>query len=417
MKHSMLARIVTLGCRLNHADSALLMARLQNLGYTLTDDETLPCELIVVNSCAVTAEAEAKSRRMISRLRRENPGARIAAAGCAAEINGAALLNSGADLVLTNPDKKLLGIEFAGVKSIELPPENFAENSTSVFPFRTRAFVKVQEGCDNFCSYCIVPYVRGPSRSRDFAESVADCRQCIGTGIAEVVLTGVNTCNYNDNGKTLADLIRAVAALPGDFRIRLSSTEPHPGDMTIPELMAESSRLCRFLHLSMQHGSDRILQLMKRRYTARDFAAFVADIRKLVPDIHIGTDFIVGFPGETEADFNEALLILQDIGFANIHAFAYSPRPGTPAAAMKEKVPAPVVKERMVRLRELAERSARDFACSQVGKKVPVIFERCDGGFARGWSDNYLEVSMPQELVQCGRIIEVEATAGNLQIL
>ena len=242
------ARIVTLGCRLNHADTALLTARLEAAGYSLCDDPRLPVDLIVVNTCAVTAEAEAKSRRQILRLRRENPGAQIVAAGCAVELNKDALLNAGADQVLTNPDKKLLGKEFSGVKSIELPPENFAENSTSVFPFRTRAFVKVQEGCDNFCSYCIVPYVRGPSRSRDFAESVADCRQCIGTGIAEVVLTGVNTCNYNDNGKTLADLIRAVAALPGDFRIRLSSTEPHPGDMTIPELMAESSRLCRFLH-------------------------------------------------------------------------------------------------------------------------------------------------------------------------
>ena len=413
----MLARIVTLGCRLNHADTALLMARLQHLGYTLSDDETVPCDLIVVNSCAVTAEAEAKSRRMISRLRRENPGAQIAAAGCAAEINGAALLNSGADMVLTNPDKKLLGKDLPGVKSIDLAPENFAENCTSVFPFRTRAFVKVQEGCDNFCSYCIVPYVRGPSRSRDFAESVADCRQCVESGIAEVVLTGVNTCNYNDNGRDLADLIREVAALPGDFRIRLSSTEPHPGDLTIPRLMAEGNRLCRFLHLSMQHGSDRILQLMKRRYTAGDFAAFVKEIRRLVPDIHIGTDFIVGFPGETEADFNEALEILQDIGFANIHAFAYSPRPGTPAAAMKEKVPVQAVKERMARLREVAESSARSFALSQIGKKVPVIFERCANGFARGWSDNYLELSVPQELVQCGRITQVEATAENMLLL
>lgn len=413
----MLARIITLGCRLNHADTALLMARLQHLGYTLTDDETLACDLIVVNSCAVTAEAEAKSRRMISRLRRENPGARIAAAGCAAELNGTSLLNSGADFVLTNPDKKLFGSELSGVKSIDLAPENFQEKSHSVFPFRTRAFVKVQEGCDNFCSYCIVPYVRGPSRSRDFDEAVADIRQCVASGIAEVVLTGVNTCNYLDAGRDLADLIHQASALPGDFRIRLSSTEPHPGDLTIPRLMAEGNRLCRFLHLSMQHGSDRILQLMKRRYTARAFAGFVAEIRRIVPDIHIGTDFIAGFPGETEKDFNEALQILSDIGFANIHAFAYSPRPGTPAAAMKEQVPAPVVKERMNRLREVAERSAREFAHSQLGKKLPVIFERCSNGCARGWSDNYLEFAVPAGSVERGRITMVEATAENIQFL
>ena len=366
------ARIVTLGCRLNHADTALLTARLAEAGYAVCDDPARPVDLIVVNTCAVTAEAEAKSRRQILRLRRENPGARIIAAGCAVEVDPAPLLRAGADTVLTNPDKKHVFDSPGGLKSRELPVDNFYEKTLSTFPFRSRAFIKVQEGCDNFCSYCIVPVVRGASRSRDLEETVADCRRNIEAGFPEIVLTGVNTCNYFDHGCDLAGLIARISAIEGDFRIRLSSTEPHPGDLTLPELIAANKKVCRFLHVSMQHGSDRILKLMNRRYDAAGFADFTAEIKKLVPDIHLGTDFIVGFPGETEADFSEALRLVKKIGFANVHCFAYSPRPGTPAAEMPGRVHPDAVKERMNELRRIAADSARDFVLSQCGKRVPV---------------------------------------------
>ena len=408
------ARIVTLGCRLNHADTALLTARLEAAGYSLCDDPCSPVDLIVVNTCAVTAEAEAKSRRQILRLRRENPGVEIIAAGCAVELNKDALLNAGADLVLTNPDKKQEFSLATGVKSREIAVENFCENSLSSFPFRSRAFIKVQEGCDNFCSYCIVPVVRGASRSRDFAEVVADCRKNIEVGFPEIVLTGVNTCNYFDNGHDLAGLIREISGIPGDFRIRLSSTEPHPGDISLLELMAENPKICRFLHVSMQHGCNRILKLMNRRYTGAQFAEFVANARHLVPDIHIGTDFIVGFPGETEADFDEALQLVKEINFANIHCFAYSPRPGTVAAAMPGRVSSAVAKERMERLRKIADASGRDFALSQCGKVLPVIFERVVKGKAVGWSDNYLEIAVDQSGVPLRQIVEIQASKGNI---
>ena len=408
------ARIITLGCRLNHADTALLTARLEAAGCTLCDDPRSPVDLIVVNTCAVTAEAEAKSRRQILRLRRENPGAEIIAAGCAVELNKDALLNAGADLVLTNPDKKLEFSLAAGVKSREIAVENFCENSLSSFPFRSRAFIKVQEGCDNFCSYCIVPVVRGASRSRSFAEVIADCRKNIEAGFPEIVLTGVNTCNYFDKGHDLAGLIREISAIPGDFRIRLSSTEPHPGDISLLELMAENPKICRFLHVSMQHGCDRILKLMNRRYTAAQFAEFVANARHLVPDIHIGTDFIVGFPGETEADFDEALQLVKEIDFANIHCFAYSPRPGTVAAAMPGRVSSAVAGERMERLRKTADVSRRNFALSQCGKVLPVIFERVVKGKAVGWSDNYLEIAVGQSGVPLRQIVEIKASEENI---
>ena len=408
------ARIITLGCRLNHADSALLTARLEAAGYSLCDDPRAPVDLIVVNTCAVTAEAEAKSRRQILRLRRENPGAQIIAAGCAVELNKDSLLNAGANLALTNPDKKLEFSNASGLKSREIPVENFCENSLSDFPFRSRAFIKVQEGCDNFCSYCIVPVVRGASRSRNLAETVADCRKNIEAGFPEIVLTGVNTCNYFDSGCDLAGLIKEISSIPGDFRIRLSSTEPHPGDLSLLELMAENPKICRFLHVSMQHGSNRILKLMNRRYTAEEFAEFVRAAREMVPDIHIGTDFIVGFPGETEEDFSEALTLVEEIGFANIHCFAYSPRPGTRAAELPGRIPAAIARERMERLRKAAEKSRLEFARSQCGKTLPVIFERVIKGNAVGWSDNYLEVTAPAESVPLRKIVQINADKENI---
>lgn len=411
------ARIVTLGCRLNHADTALLTARLEAAGYVLCENPEVPVDLILVNTCAVTAEAEAKSRRQILRLRRENPDAEIIAAGCAVELNKAALLDAGANLALTNPDKKHDFSLASGVKSREIAVENFCENSLSSFPFRSRAFIKVQEGCDNFCSYCIVPVVRGASRSRDFAEVVADCRKNIEAGFPEIVLTGVNTCNYFDRGHDLAGLIREISAIPGDFRIRLSSTEPHPGDLSLLELMAENPKICRFLHLSMQHGCDRILKLMNRRYTAAEFAEFVANARKMVPDIHIGTDFIVGFPGETGEDFSEAMQLVSQINFANIHCFAYSPRPGTVAAGLPGRVPPAVVRERMERLRQISEVSSRSFALSQCGKTLPVIFERYVKGNAIGWSDNYLEIAVEKNNIPLRQIVEIQASKENIRHL
>ena len=410
------AVIITLGCRLNHADTALLSARLQNAGYELRDDFTVAPDLILLNSCAITAEAERKSRQQIRKLRRSYPAAIIAVAGCAAELSPEKFRECGADQILTNPDKKLFpDQQLCGKKSRETGKCNFTENAVSSFPFRTRAFIKIQEGCDNFCSYCIVPYVRGGSRSRKFTECLADCRQAIARGFPEIVLTGVNTCNYYDDGKNLAGLIREIAAIPGDFRIRLSSTEPHPDDLLLAELMSDpANRLCRFLHLSMQHGSDHILRQMRRNYTAGEFINFVQNIRRLIPDIHIGTDFIVGFPGESEDDFARLLAVAGEVKFANIHAFAYSPRPGTPAASMPDRVLPETVKARMKQLSMTAADSAREFAVSQLGKTLPVIFEQNCGGFQRGWSDNYLAVTVPDGTFPSGKIVNITADEKNL---
>ncbi|MBR2872853.1 MAG: tRNA (N(6)-L-threonylcarbamoyladenosine(37)-C(2))-methylthiotransferase MtaB [Lentisphaeria bacterium] len=407
------AEIHTLGCRLNIADSALLTARIREAGYEISNGGAAP-DLIVLNSCAITAEAAAKSRRMIRRMRRENPGARIIVTGCAAELDPASFISAGADLALPNAGKKAIP---AG-KNITNSGDtlNFREDTLSEFPFRSRAFIKIQEGCNNFCSYCIVPYVRGRERSRVLDEVVADCRKAVENGFPEIVLTGVNTCAYNDSGVDLAGLIRILCDMPGDFRIRLSSTEPRMDNFSMIDAMAEAGeKVCRFLHLSLQYGNDRILKLMNRRYTCAEYRNFVAAAREKLPGVHIGTDVIVGFPGETDEDFAQCLEFVREMSFANIHIFSYSRRPGTPAAQMPEQVPAEIVKERFRLLKAAADESAAAFRSSQVGKNAQVIFERADKGLLRGWSDNYLPFAVTEGRFVPGRIVNFTAAEDDIE--
>jgi threonylcarbamoyladenosine tRNA methylthiotransferase MtaB len=401
------AEIHTLGCRLNIADSALLTARLKEAGYELLESSgSGNVDLIVLNSCAVTAEAAAKSRRMVRRMRRENPQAKIIVTGCAAQLDPASFLKSGADAALPNGGKKLIPEKAFEKFEAESEQMVFKEDSLSAFPFRSRAFIKIQEGCNNFCTYCIVPYVRGRERSRSFDEVVADCRKAVSDGFPELVLTGVNTCAYNDSGRELTALLRTLCAMPGEFRIRLSSTEPRMDNFSMIDAMAEGGdKVCRFLHLSLQHGSDRILKRMNRRYTCEEYARFVSAAREKLPGVHVGTDVIAGFPGETDEDFAESLDFVKKMAFANIHIFSDSPRPGTPAAAMKEQIPAAVVKERFQALKQVAGESAAEFRKSQTGKNAQVIFERSENGLLRGWSDNYLPFAVPEGMFPAGKIV------------
>ncbi len=421
--------IHTLGCRLNSADSALLVSRLSADGYEIVDSAG-NASLIVVNSCTVTGEAARKSRQAVRKFRQHAPEATIVVTGCSAELDREAFLADGAaDLVLTNPEKREIvpsldaflrtGEKRGGLrKSPDQPVAPFAEHTAAQFPFRSRAFLKIQEGCNNFCSYCIVPYARGPERSRSFDEVLADCRHAIEAGYPELVLTGVNTCAYCDGGRDLGVLVHAVAAIDGAFRIRLSSTEPHPANRSLLDVMASEPRVCRFLHLALQSGCDRTLRAMNRHYCRTDYAEFVAEARKRIPGIHIGSDLIVGFPGETNADFAESLAFVESMQFSNLHVFTYSPRDDTPAASFPGRVPVELAKERHNRMQAAADRSKRRFAESQLGQTLPVIFETVDrDGFAHGWSDNYLAMRLPAELAGEGGIRRVPATYETLTLL
>lgn len=408
------AVIVNLGCRLNQADAALMTDRLQRNGYTLVEPGSASAvDLVIINSCAVTATAVSKSRQAAMKYRKLYPDARIIVTGCAVEIDFDKWRDLAAcDGALTNVDKRSLETMLEPDEphfSLDEPVSGFEEHAAGRFPFRHRALVKIQEGCNNFCTYCIVPYTRGPERSRSAEEVLRECEALAAAGIPEIVLTGVNTCAYSDSGYDLGQLVKRIAAIPGDFRIRLSSTEPKFDNLKLLDSLKEcGGKVCRFLHLSLQHGSDEILRKMGRKYTAKEYAEFATYARSLWPDIHLGTDVIVGFPGETDELFNEGVEFVKSMNFANIHIFRYSPRPGTPAAGFPDRVPGEVAKARYDIMAQAAEESRKRFYTSQKGKILPVIFEEEKNGLIHGWSDNYLQVSRPSGYAQLGRIVNVE---------
>ena len=417
-----IAAIHTIGCRLNQADSALLSGRLRDAGWELTESNAdLNIDLFIINSCTVTAAAAQKSRQAARRFKKLHPNAKVVVTGCSAEIDQEKLLKDPAiDLVVTNPGKKkmieLIGDLF-GTQNLSTPPLPFSmdelsgsvfhESASAEFPFKSRAFLKIQEGCENFCSYCIVPYARGPERSRDRDEIIADFQQLLASGFQEIVLTGVNICSYADRGWRLPELIDRLASFSGTYRIRLSSTEPHPNNFELIDAMARNPKVCRFLHLALQHGADPILKVMKRQYTVADYRKFVETAREAIPDIHIGTDLIVGFPGETDALFAESCQLVQAMEFANIHIFSFSPRQGTPAATMENQVPTAIVKERYRILDEIATASALKFRQSQLNRALPVIFEKTRNGITSGWSDNYIKISSDAANIPLHQIIYV----------
>ncbi len=400
------AALVTLGCRLNQADSALLSDRLRKMGFEIVSIDALSSpNLILINSCTVTAVAAKKSRQMLKSIRGENPQSFIIMTGCSADIDGAELNKiDDCDLLLTNEQKKeieyilprYLAYLDPNCRKPQINRENpvFEEKAETFFPFKSRAILKVQEGCENFCTYCIVPYARGKERSRDLQETLADFRQLVDRGFKEIVISGVNICNYNCGGANLVDLLEKLLQVPGDYRLRLSSTEPGP---ILPELVQcmqkHRDRICAFLHLPLQSGSDEILAAMGRKYTRDEYLSMVEQARAAVPDIHIGTDLIVGFPGETEEQFKDSCDFLKKISFANIHVFPYSPRKGTPAEQMPGRITGAELDARLEQMKSIKTESAGKFAESLIGRTETVLVEtKRPNGICEGWSGNYVKV-------------------------
>ncbi len=399
------AAVVTLGCRLNQADSALLSDRLRKAGFQIVEEdyEDSP-NLIVVNSCSVTATASRKTRQALAAIRRKHPYAYIVLTGCAAEVDKEeAADSSDFDLLLPNTSKHLLETMLErrfNIQPVKAPhnilSENkkvFTEGAMSFFPFKTRANLKIQEGCESFCTYCIVPYARGPERSRDKNEVIADFRQLVEAGYREIVITGVNICNYKCGNTDVAALLKEMLAVPGDCRIRLSSTEPGPMVPALADLIAENPKLCRFLHLPLQSGADPILKAMGRKYTCEEYKKMVSDARSKVPNLHVGADWIVGFPGETEANFEASCKFVKSMNFANLHLFPFSPRKGTPAATMPGRVSVEEMMRRLEVAKELKNSCASDFARSLIGTEETVLVERqCFDSIYEGLTGNYVRV-------------------------
>lgn len=418
----------TLGCRLNYSEIETLGRELVDAGHFVVSspDEADVC---VLNSCAVTGEAARKSRQLARRLARSNPDARLAITGCYATLEPeavAALPN--VSLVVENRRKELLAellqpwsAELNGQQWLRLEPEAPAQPD-----HRTRAFVKVQDGCNNHCTFCIVTVARGEERSRRVANIVDEVQRLVAAGCQEVALTGVHLGGYgSDLGCDLSELVAAIlreTALP---RLRLSSLEPWDLRAEFFDLWRESDgRLCPHLHLPLQAGCDRTLKRMARRTRTDDFRALVAAARQRIPDLVVTTDMIVGFPGESETDFDESLHFAEQMIFGHIHVFPYSARAGTAAAAFNGQVPVDERRRRVAAMESVARRSSNAVRQRFVGCERPVLWESCErqaGAPARwtGLTDNYLRVraTAPSDLDLENRITATRLLAVNGDIL
>ncbi|MBK1618167.1 tRNA (N(6)-L-threonylcarbamoyladenosine(37)-C(2))-methylthiotransferase MtaB [Lamprobacter modestohalophilus] len=381
----MRAKLSTLGCRLNEAELAGWSRELEARGCRISGEGDA-ADLVVVNTCAVTAEAVRKSRKLLRRLQRENPRARLVVSGCAVSLEAHQLGELGIDLVVPNQDKDRLVAIAEEALQLPLMPEAATEpGAAALFARgRQRAFVKIQDGCRYQCSFCITTRARGDERSRPIAEVCAEINQLVADGIQEVVLTGVHAAGYgSDCDTSLSELLAAVLAETDVARVRLGSVEP----WDLPERfwqLFEHPRMMPHLHLPLQSGADSVLKRMARRCKTADFARLAELARSTHPNFNITTDIIVGFPGETESEWMQTLAFVEQIGFGGLHIFNYSPRQGTRAAEMSDQVPTPVKRARSRELHTLAQRLKRAWLQRQVGSVQEVLIE----GFVSGQQDD-----------------------------
>lgn len=396
--------IKTLGCKVNQYESQVLRENLFKLGHEESDAKT--ADVLVVNSCTVTGEADLKTRKLIRRLNKENPSARIFVTGCCVvfedDIEALAGL-PGVIRLVRNDEKEKVPLMIA-----EAPGAPALDAGISDFAFHTRAFLKIQDGCDQDCAYCKVTLVRGPSRSRNEKEILDELRRFVDKGYREIVLTGICLGAWKGNGdRNIADLLEAIDGVRGDFRIRLSSIEPNFVDGRLLSIMGSSPRICRHLHVPLQAGSDRILALMKRRYSTGRFRELVHAIREHMPLAGITTDVIAGFPGETDDDFERTIKFIKDLRPSRLHVFKYSDRKGTAAYGMKNKVESALSRERVAKLIGAGADLQREFLAAFVGKTVDVLVEHVEDGVRSGYTGEYVMARLEGSVCKKGDIARV----------
>ncbi len=416
--------VATLGCRLNQAESDELERRLAAAGLVPVEPED-GADIYVVNTCTVTHIADRKARHLIRQLKRSNPGAIVVATGCYAQVAPGELLSMPeVDLVVPNREKDRLPDIVLGewAERFGPIPSRLGDLAVGAYtwadrPGRARALLKIQDGCNYVCAFCIVPRARGRHRSVPIPELVERTRRFAAEGFQEVVLTGVCIGAYGlewDGRSHFYELVWALLEQTPVRRIRFSSIDPADFDLRLLDLLP-SDRLCRHFHLPLQSGSDGVLARMRRRYTVGQYRELVGAIRSRVPGAFVAADVIVGFPGESEADFEATYRLCAELGFAGLHVFRYSPRPGTLAARFPDQVPEGVKKARSERLIALAEASAAAFRRSQVGQTLEVVVEGPagagpEGPWWEGLSDNYLRVRFPAPEAAVGRLRRVRVT-------
>jgi len=413
------ASLHTLGCRLNQAETAVLEARLRRDGYRMVEFGE-PTDLFIVNTCSVTDDAERTCRYIIRKTLRHSPDAFVAVTGCYAQTGVHELRTiPGIDLIVGNqfkwdlpsflpaphtlkkqPAPEVLHTRTIGREDFSLP--EYGE------PDSTRALLKIQDGCNVMCSFCLIPFARGHERSRLWDDVIREAEILAAGGYREIVLTGVNVGQYRQNDLDLVGLIAQLEKIQGLDRIRISSIEPTTITSALLNWMASSSKLCPYLHIPLQSGDDTILSSMNRPYNVEEFTRLIRQATASIPHLGLGTDLMVGFPGETEEAFEHTLAIVRELPFSYFHVFTYSPRPGTAATKLPDQVPIAVARQRAKKLAELSRLKRLAFAERYIGSTLPVLFESgSTDGYRLGTTSHFLKVGVPSNVDLTNHLKEV----------
>ncbi len=419
----------TLGCKTNQYDTEAMQEQFRKHGYTIVDFES-DADVYIINTCTVTSLSDRKSRQMIRKAHRTNPDAIIAVVGCYAQrASGEVLDIPGVSVVLGTNDRMNIVdyVEKAhrdrqAVNAVGdiMRVRDFEETPIDFYEGRTRAILKIQEGCNQFCSYCIIPYARGPIRSRKPDSVKAEVERLAHKGFKEIVLTGIHIASYGKdlvNRTELLELLKLIHDVPGIERIRLGSLEPNLLTEDFISAVRALPRVCQHYHISLQSGCDATLRRMHRRYTTRQYREIVDRLRAAMPDVAITTDILTGFPGETEEEFEATLDFVRSIGFSRMHVFQYSPRQGTPAAEYPDQVPAEVKELRSKRLIRLGQEMEAAYLERFAGRVETVLFEKESAekeGYFEGYTEHYIRVLAPAagDIVNCLYPVRVDEVIG-----
>lgn len=421
-------RFHTLGCKVNQYETEAMKELFEKAGYKVLEDGE--ADVYVINTCTVTNMSDRKSRQFIRRAKRNNDDAIVVVVGCYSQVSPEEVASlEEVDIIIGTKDRKKI------VKLVEKFRQNrkklnIVTSSKEFYEFeslevdtidsRTRAYIKIQDGCNQYCSYCIIPYARGPIRSRSFNEIINEAEELGKKGFKEIVLTGIHVASYGkdfkDENLALIDVIEGISKIEAIKRIRLSSMEPKLIDEEFMLRALDTGKFCDHFHLSLQSGSDSVLKRMNRKYTTNEFENIVKLIRKYMPNAGITTDIIVGFPGETEEEFVETYNFAKKIGFSKIHVFKYSPREGTLAASMKDQIDGNIKNERSHRLLNLNDKLVENFNQSLVGKELEVLFENDEKELSEGYTTNYSLVNLKNPHYK-GEIKKIFITKSNKDVL
>lgn len=416
----MKAAFYNLGCKVNQYETEAISKLFESRGYEIVDE--INCaDVVVINTCAVTSLSSQKSRQIIRRSIRANPNAIMCVMGCYAQNSPQEISQiDGVDVLIGTSER---------MKIVELVEQILKNRDEKIFrvgnvdkisafeelphtPQRTRAFLKIEDGCNNFCAYCIIPYLRGRVRSRSLENIRAECLQLAAAGYREIVLTGIHIGAYGQDFKekiTLVDAIKTILNAANPYRLRLGSIESAEMSDELIDLIKSDERICNHVHLPLQSGSDEILKLMRRPYTTKNFAALTEKLLREIPNISIGTDLIVGFPNETDKNFDETLNFIKSQPFSKIHVFPFSAREGTLAATMQNQIPAQVKKFRASQALEISAAKEKIFAENLIGKTVEIIAETETENLIDGLTKNYVRVYLPaDEKIKSGDVVKVK---------